>query len=450
MASTILALVGVLAAGPLVWGPALSGMPVDAVLTKAVNDEARILAAARRLPLTRPVAVRALDRAHLAAEREALQRRARSPEEARGEDALWAALGLGAPRATRTSPADVTGLYDVVQRRLLLANWEPLEAGTFARSRDIAQALLDGRFELGRRLRDAASAPDGGVQSDVTLARQALWEGDATVQALERVSPDGTLPSSRALRTLVEGLRDTIASEAAGAAPLALARRLLVQLDGLTFVAAARARLPWSAVNQLWEHPPASTEQILHPEKYERGDAPDDVGARLPRQMSSAGRIAFADTLGELGVRAFLRRAVGDYRAERAAMGWGGDRALMFRQPGDGDEAASAEYVAWVTTWDGGTDAQDFAEQASAALAALAGAPVEEVVAPVRRPPRGISWAGSRRWRGLDAGGRLFSLEQRGVAVGLLVGAPVEAEALLPKLLGAAAARKSGRPRGRD
>ena len=447
MASTILALVGVLAAGPLSWGPDLSGTPVDAVMTKAVNDEARVLAAARGLSLARPVAVRVLDRAHLSAERESLRRKARSVEEARGEDALWAALGLGAPRASLTGTSDITGLYDVVERRLLLANWEPLEAGTFARTRDIAEAVLDGRFEVNRLLRQGKSA-DGGVQSDVTLARQALWEGDATVQALERTSADGNLPPNRALRALVDGLRETITNESPGSAPLALARRLVVQLEGIAFVAATRARQPWSAINRLWERPPASTEQILHPDNYERGDAPDDVGARLPLQISSAWRTAFADTLGELGVRAFLRRAVGDYRAERAAMGWGGDRAILYRQQGAGDADAPAEFVAWVTTWDGPTDAQDFAEQASVALAALAGAPLEQVVTSSRRAARAVPTA-PRRWRGVDANGRLFAIEERGGAVGLLVGAPVEVEAILPKLM-TAASRKGGRHRGRD
>jgi hypothetical protein len=209
-----------------------------------------------------------------------------------------------------------------------------------------------------------------------------------------------------------------------------------------------RARQPWSALNRLWERPPASTEQILHPEKYERGDAPDDVGARLPSRISPAWRTAFADTLGELGVRAFLRRAVDDYRAERAATGWGGDRAILYRQEGAGDAGVPADFVAWVTTWDGPTDAQDFAEQASVALAALAGAPLEQVVTPSRRAARDAP-AAPRRWRGLDAKGRLFALEERGGAVGMLVGAPVEAEAILPKLM-TAASRKGGRGRGRD
>jgi len=443
MASPLLALVGVLAAGSLVWGPTLSGAHVDAMMTKIVNDEARVLAAARGLALGRPLVVRVLDRPHLAAERESLQQKARSAEEARGEDALWGALGLGAPHAATSATADVTGIYDVVQKHLLVGNWEPLAAGAFARTRDIAQALLDNRFQVGRWLRDAAREADDGVQSDVALARQALWEGDATIQTLERTSPTGTLPPSRALRTQVEDLRQTITNESPGSAPLALARRLVVQLDGTTFVAAARVRLPWSAVDGMWARPPASTEQILHPDRYERGDVPDAVGARLPRRWSPAWRVAFADTLGELGVRAFLLRAVGDYRAERAAMGWGGDRAILFRQQGKGDAVAPAEFVVWVTTWDGVTDAQDFAEQASVSLAALAGAPLEKVVTRSRRPV-------PRRWRGLDAKGRLFALEERGGAVGMLVGAPPEAESFLAKLMTAALRAGGGHGRAHD
>ena len=45
-------------------------------------------------------------------------------------------------------------------------------------------------------------------------------------------------------------------------------------VDGLLFVARVRAHHPWSAVDALWSDPPASSEQVLHPEKYDACEAP--------------------------------------------------------------------------------------------------------------------------------------------------------------------------------
>ena len=44
------------------------------------------------------------------------------------------------------------------------------------------------------------------------------------------------------------------------------------------FVAAMRARHPWSKIDQAFEKPPASTEQILHPERYVAHDQPVPLG----------------------------------------------------------------------------------------------------------------------------------------------------------------------------
>src|SRR5438552_11893102 len=282
---------------------------VEAVAARVVDDEARALAAARglvpaarSLAADRPLAVRVLDRAHLAAEREALGAAHRSPAEARAEASLRWRLGIGGdPRQAGGSGvgplagADVTGLYDPAGQRVAVANRIPLEAGRIGRWRDVALALLDRRFTLERPLAGPAEAHEAGrdrggdQQSDALLARQALVEGDATVQALERLSPEGT-PPTPLFGALVEETRRTSTDEAATAEPFELARRQFVQLDGTAFVAGIRARAPWSAVNDVWEHPPASSEQILHAEKYQRHEAADDLSSRLPRELPGGWR----------------------------------------------------------------------------------------------------------------------------------------------------------------
>jgi len=128
--------------------------------------------------------------------------------------------------------------------------------------------------------------------------------------------------------------------------------------------------------------PPASGEQILHPEKYwnpEKLDLPvvvddDAVAAR----MSPLGyRVEGTNTAGELLVDvittpkdlAFNPMAAGlpAYWTNRAATGWGGDRFYLLQGE------AGAEAGVWITLWDTGQDRDEFLESYTEALPEAAG-----------------------------------------------------------------------------
>jgi len=450
MAPALLGIVVVLTLGHAWSGAVLPVASMEALVTRAVNDDAAALSTARGLRPGRPLVVRVLDRPHMRAEREAALRATRSPRATDAEARLLGVMGMGgrpgaAPSPGSAAPLDVTGFYDPASKRIYVGNWPSFAEGRAARLKDIAEALLDRRFPMSeheRRGREPSRDAEG--EGDALWARMALLEGDATVQAMERLAPDGALPPMPALLDQLDEVRRTITAEDRVSAPLDLARRLFVALDGTTFVAGVRSRAPWSAVNQVWEHPPASSEQILHPEKYDGHEAPDDVAARLPKLpgRGAPDELVYSDTLGELGVRVFLQRAVGDYKAERAAAGWGGDRVRLLRAPGASAQDVTGEYAVWVTTWDGASDAQDFVEQALQALAAVAGAPLGEVT-PRRRGRPAPHDAG--RWRVVDRRGRVFVLDWQGRAVTLLFGGPPVAEATLPSLTAAGTRRRGSR-----
>jgi hypothetical protein len=84
---------------------------------------------------------------------------------------------------------------------------------------------------------------------------------------------------------------------------------------------------------------PASTEQILFPERYIAGDRPLDVRFRdsLPG--------AFEDVLGEFETRLLVQELTGRPAAGVIPLGWGGDR---FRLAGDKD----TESIVWVAVFD--------------------------------------------------------------------------------------------------
>jgi len=120
--------------------------------------------------------------------------------------------------------------------------------------------------------------------------------------------------------------------------------------------------------------PPASTEQVLHPDKYFDAEEPAPVRLDAARLLGDGWERALAGTWGELQTRELLAFAGGTGAADAAA-GWGGDAYELWRaRPFAGDacpapcEDASVLLVRW--KWDTRADAAEF----DALLRAFAGA----------------------------------------------------------------------------
>ena len=143
--------------------------------------------------------------------------------------------------------------------------------------------------------------------------------------------------------------------------------------EGPTLVDALRARGGWAAVNDAYRNPPASTEQVIHPEGY-----PDErpVDVTVPDRSSAAwsrfDRDPAADTVGEASLyasvwanggvdRNSLYEDAGPYSAYNyespVTAGWAGDAVVPYRT-GTG---ADAEYgYVFRTAWDTESDAREF------------------------------------------------------------------------------------------
>ncbi|HVF56966.1 MAG TPA: hypothetical protein VM934_12505 [Pyrinomonadaceae bacterium] len=124
--------------------------------------------------------------------------------------------------------------------------------------------------------------------------------------------------------------------------------------DGARFVEAMRRSRPAVSVDDLFRRPPASSEQVLHAEKYLSNEAPREVGVNEEAFAGGGWRMAAATPLGEIGVRGLLMAGNSVADARRAAAGWGGDRAFVFEREG------RAPLFVWQTAWDRREDAQEF------------------------------------------------------------------------------------------
>jgi hypothetical protein len=208
---------------------------------------------------------------------------------------------------------------------------------------------------------------------------------------------------------------------------------------GAALVSQVWGRGGWAAVNDLYRHPPASTEQILHArEKFLDGRDPP-IAINLPAGRPALNETpAATDVLGELGMRAYFK--TWDFPSgDAAAAGWGGDRFWVWTrasrftwEPSKGSQTLPRRCAAgkagglptrqflvlWATRWDSENDAKRF-------LAAYL-----DTLEP-RFPGAGIARGGPDAWLLIRPQGDLLHIERRSRDVDVIVGAQTEE---IPKL----------------
>jgi hypothetical protein len=221
-------------------------------------------------------------------------------------------------------------------------------------SHEFAHALQDQHFglrELGFDAELALSEPDR------LLAIQALIEGDATVVMTlytQAVAADNPLA---ALQLLAQGFQAGNLFLPADT-PSILTQELLFPYNtGSEFVLALFRDGGWERVNQAYTELPQSTEQILHPERYLRGDVPQDMTLEPADDVLGSDWTLLLDrTMGEFYLREYLATQLTRQQARMAAEGWGGDRYHIYRNEATGE-------LAWVLRldWDTTADAAEFA-----------------------------------------------------------------------------------------
>jgi hypothetical protein len=127
-----------------------------------------------------------------------------------------------------------------------------------------------------------------------------------------------------------------------------------------------RAKGGSDAIDAVFRDPPASTEQVLHPEKYDAREAP--IAVRAPPVATQTGwSTPVPNTEGEAIISIWLQAlGVSASVADRAAAGWGGDRLAAAAGP------AGAFLLGWHLTWDTSADADQFAAAYASARTRLA------------------------------------------------------------------------------
>ena len=251
----------------------------------------------------------------------------------------------------------VAGYYDPQRHTFFIADWLPEALQKPVLIHELVHALQDQYYQLQRNF--------GYVKghADLTLAHRALVEGDAlAVMLAYMLQPFGLrladLPSLDALFQQPSSSLLPFGQRYAQA-PLVIREQLLFPYTyGVAFVQSALARGGWTYMDQVYRHPPTSTEQILHHEKYfsPRPELPGTVVLNVPETLfRGAWRKQKHDVLGEFLLRVILRQFLPAAEAQQSAAGWHGDRYELFERRSSQDLALIS-----IIAWDTRADATEF------------------------------------------------------------------------------------------
>jgi hypothetical protein len=259
-----------------------------------------------------------------------------------------------------------TGTFYVIQRDAPFASLDKIYV-----SHEYTHALQDMHFDLEtNRVSDL-------TQTDAALAQLSVIEGDATLTSQQWMIDN--LSDQEQLELVLQAFGELSQDQFAGV-PLILRRQLeFPYAEGLLFTRDIYGLGGYDAVNAAIQTPPASTEQILHSQKYYDAEAPVAVElVDLAPLLGEGWSNVYQQTMGELGLQVVatggqqppvnIPGLPAEWPHQEVAAGWGGDRLAMFE-----NAATGAWAIEWETAWDTTADADEFSTRLSELAATFQG-----------------------------------------------------------------------------
>lgn len=338
--------------------------PADREAQALVDAALARISALRGLAPRGPVDARHLSAAELVREVEGSLERHVPPRAIQGTTEMLFGLGTVSPsfdyRASITTlmGTDLAGLYDPDHKRMFLRadlDETALEATLL---HELVHALQDQHYGLDRVLKWREDA------TDELSALSALAEGDATSAMLDAMLEETGRVAYELPADLIETQMRLMTGSAHDHAvvPGILKRSLISPyVDGLRFVNEVRQERGWRGVDEVWQRPPATTEQLLHLDKYRANEGAEVVAVPPEPPIAPAQgswEVLLHDVWGEQSLRLLFEEWVPTRTAALSATGWAGDRialfsvgehrALAWHIVADDEEAAQRMHIAFL------------------------------------------------------------------------------------------------------
>lgn len=285
-------------------------------------------------------------------------------------------------KITRLYSRQVAGFYDPEVRKFFIVPERTAEAASGAGAlglstgnlledtllaHELTHALQDRRLDLVPRMKALKDS------SDALLALEAFLEGEATVVMMDallvRLPPETKeMFGADTLATMLAGLAaGTTSIEGSDGVPEFFVKEMLFPyVSGTAWIEARRAGgAGWTLIDAHYTRPPATTAEILHPERAQARLLLDPADRPSAADFPPGMRVLYADTFGEWMLGTLLERA-GAPGARALAAEWRDDRILFFEPKRVEGEARPVGFV-----WRIRTASPDAARRLAAALAPL-------------------------------------------------------------------------------
>jgi hypothetical protein len=221
----------------------------------------------------------------------------------------------------------IAGLYDPDSKEFFIADWNTPADERMVMSHELTHALHDQHFHIDKWT-DAAKPND-----DAELARDAVVEGSALAAMLDYI-----LRGKGSIRDLGELdpamlMGDVDSSPELAKAPKVLQDELLFPyLAGTTFTQQVlKASSGWPDFHKVYEKPPVSTQQIMHPDLYFQGVVPPKIVLPETAGLISADwKKLDENNMGEFGLLEIFKQFLSKDRATSLAGAWSADRYALF------------------------------------------------------------------------------------------------------------------------
>ena len=250
-----------------------------------------------------------------------------SPEELRAEELTLKKFGLVPPdfKLADTTVDLLTeqaaAFYDYDKKKLFITDTTSSENQEPVLAHELSHAIADQNFNLARYIRQGRKSDDGAT------ARLAVMEGQATWLMSEYLARKlgQSLKNSPALARMMSQV-----TEGAGQFPVFDQAPLYLRLtlvfpytEGMMFQNEVLAHDGDEGFAEVFRHPPITTQQVIHPEKYFAHA--DPISPELPDpHLPSGYKPLVGGTLGELDHAVLLEQFAGKSRAQEIAPHWRG------------------------------------------------------------------------------------------------------------------------------
>lgn len=289
---------------------------------------------------------------------------------------------------------DVEGMFKNVMTSQAAAYYDPETHTFFVLMSGIRGIALEGLYahELYHGMQDQyfnlleyyLSPEEVDVNEDAQLARQCVVEGEAMyimtlytmmsaggsasvdrdiMSPIIRMQADMSVDQMKEQIEMASAMSDEFADvmdsvEALDDLPLFAIETLMgAYLKGQWFVYRIESEHGWEKVARLYSDPPVSTEQILHPEKWLKGEKPRVVSwPDFETDPALEGwETIYRNVMGEVQMRIIFSEHELPGLSKEASAGWDGDAYAVLKRK-DSDETA----LLFHTCWDDEIEAGEF------------------------------------------------------------------------------------------